>query len=323
MCRGNRKEDIFRDHLDRATFLRTLSEACGQTGWIVHSYVLMSNHYHFLIETPEPNLSDGMRWFQGTHAQRFSVRHGVVGHVFQGRYKAPLIEDDEPSYFRVVSSYIHLNPARALLLNSNRPVLAQYKWSSFSYYIQPPSKRPDWLEVSEVLRSFDLGRDRTADRRKYRDEMEFRAREIARGILDEDEQAEWDALRRGWYVGGANFRDRLLDRMDDAISGRKRESLGGRMVWAHDEKAARDLLAAGLTRFSLDEEQVKALPKGDVRKQGLAWLIRTKTSMKNDWVIESLGMGTRTTVYTAVKRFREGSDSATRRVRKTLLNLTI
>jgi REP element-mobilizing transposase RayT len=322
MCRGNRKDDIFRDHLDRETFLRTLGETCEQTGWVVHSYVLMSNHYHLLLETPEANLSAGMQWFQGTYAQRFSVRHELNGHVFQGRYKAPLIEDDEPSYFRVVSDYIHLNPARAFLLNPNRPVLARYRWSSFLSYIQPRSKRPEWLEVSEVLGSYGLGRDRSLERRKYRDELEFKAREITRGIRDEEEQAEWDALRRGWYIGGDNFRDRLIDHMEAAVSGRKQESLGGRMVRAHDESAARLLLEKGLKYFKLDEEQMKVLPGKDIRKQGLTWLIRSQTSMKNEWVIETLGMGNRTSVYLAVKSFRDGKHADIRRMGKALLKLT-
>ena len=96
MSRGNRREAIYRDDVDRKLFLTTLGQACEQTGWIVHSYVLMGNHYHLLLETPEPNLSDGMRWFQGTYAQRFCQRHEVVGHVYQGRYKAPLIDPEKP-----------------------------------------------------------------------------------------------------------------------------------------------------------------------------------------------------------------------------------
>ena len=322
MCTGNGKEDIFRDRADRENFLRTLGETCEQTGWMVHSYVLMRNHYHLLLETPEANLSQGMQWFQGTYARRFSVRHGLSGHVFQGRYKAPLIEDDEPTYFRVVSDYIHLNPARALLLNLNRPMLAGYRWSSFASFIQPSSQRPEWLTVSDVLRSYGLSRDRSVERRKYRNELEFRARAITRGILDEEEQAEWEVLRRGWYIGGESFRDQLIDRMDSAISGRKEERPGGRMVRAHDEQAVEALLEKGLRYLKLDGEQVKALPKNDFRKQSLAWLVRSRTSMKNDGVIEHLGMGTRTSVYHAVKMFREENHVKVRRLRKAFRYLT-
>ena len=88
MDRGNRLEAIFLDDQDRQLFLRTLWQACERTGWRVHSYVLMGNHCHLLIETPEANLSSGMRWLQATHTIRHNARHRLRGHLFQGRYKA-------------------------------------------------------------------------------------------------------------------------------------------------------------------------------------------------------------------------------------------
>lgn len=92
MCRGNRQENIFSDDRDREIFLNTLGEVVERTGWKIHAFVLMDNHYHFLLETPEPNLVDGMRWFQSTYTQRFNARHEVWGHLFQGRYKALLVD---------------------------------------------------------------------------------------------------------------------------------------------------------------------------------------------------------------------------------------
>jgi putative transposase len=92
MCRGDRGEDVYADVEDRHCFLATLATACMRTGWRVHAYVLMGNHYHLLLETPEANLVAGMRWLQGTYTQRYNLRHGVGGHLFQGRYKALLVE---------------------------------------------------------------------------------------------------------------------------------------------------------------------------------------------------------------------------------------
>ena len=92
MSRGNQGREIFRDDEDRQLFLKTLDEACGKTGWAVHTYVLMGNHYHALLETPEANLVDGMKWFLGTYTQRFNSRHRVFGHLFQGRYRALVID---------------------------------------------------------------------------------------------------------------------------------------------------------------------------------------------------------------------------------------
>ena len=83
--RGDRREPIFKDDADRRRFLETLAEVCQRTGWRVHAYVLMSNHYHFLLETPEANLIAGMRWFQTMWTMRFNARHRLSGHLFQGR----------------------------------------------------------------------------------------------------------------------------------------------------------------------------------------------------------------------------------------------
>ena len=88
MARGNQGQAVFRDDHDRRRFLDVLGEASGKTGWRVHAYVLMGNHYHLLLETPEGNLAAGMKWLQGTYTQRFNSRHEVFGHLFQGRYKA-------------------------------------------------------------------------------------------------------------------------------------------------------------------------------------------------------------------------------------------
>jgi hypothetical protein len=93
----------------------------------VHSYVLMTNHYHLLVETPARHLVAGMKWFQGTYTQRYNHAHRLVGHLFQGRYKAIPIEAEEPEYFRLVSDYIHLNPARAGCLDREDPDLASWK----------------------------------------------------------------------------------------------------------------------------------------------------------------------------------------------------
>ncbi len=117
ISRGNRRERILEGSGDKEVFLATLDEACARTGWFLHAYVLMDNHFHLLLETPEPNLSDGMRWLQGTYGNRYNRIHNLVGHVWQGRYKSPVISDEGDDHFLRVSRYIHLNPARAGLLD--------------------------------------------------------------------------------------------------------------------------------------------------------------------------------------------------------------
>src|SRR6266511_1885531 len=116
MARGNRREAIFLDDNDRRFFLETLGEACGKTGWRVHAWVLMGNHYHVCVETPEPNLVAGMQWFQNTLTRRFNVRHRKWGRLFGDRYKAVIVEGENDYYYQTLLDYIHLNPVRAGLV---------------------------------------------------------------------------------------------------------------------------------------------------------------------------------------------------------------
>jgi len=100
MARGNQGRAIFADDRDRQRWVETLGEACEKTGWRLDAYVLMGNHYHLLLETPEGNLVAGMKWLQGTYTQRFNRRHQVSGHLFQGRYKAVPVERRTPVIWR-------------------------------------------------------------------------------------------------------------------------------------------------------------------------------------------------------------------------------
>ena len=145
MCRGYRHENIFEDDLDRARFLETLGQVCQRAGWKIHAYVLMSNHYHWLLETPGANLVAGMRWFQSCYTARYNRRHRKAGHLFQGRYKAMLVEPGQNAYFATVADYIHLNPARARLLGRSG-ALKTYRWSSLPCYLASPRQRPVWVE---------------------------------------------------------------------------------------------------------------------------------------------------------------------------------
>ena len=99
MNRGDRLEAIYQDDVDRQMFLRTLDETCRSAGWSVHSFVLMSNHYHLLIETHRPTLVKGMQYLNSTYTRRCNLRHKTFGHLFQGRYKALLVDGEAYGYF--------------------------------------------------------------------------------------------------------------------------------------------------------------------------------------------------------------------------------
>ena len=123
--RGNEKKAVFKDDQDRINFLNTLQHVNKRYNWICHAYCLMDNHYHLLIETPDGNLSLGMRQLNGVYTQLFNKRHQRTGHLFQGRYKSILIQKD--SHLLEVCRYVVLNPVRARMVE--RP--EAWKWSSY------------------------------------------------------------------------------------------------------------------------------------------------------------------------------------------------
>ena len=128
--RGDRREPIFKDDADRQRFLGTLGETCLKTGWQVHAYCLMANHFHLVVETPQANLVAGMKWFLGTYTSRFNRRHKLFGHLFSGRYRSLIVDSSSNGYLRTVCDYVHLNPARAKLLSPEER-LREYRWSSW------------------------------------------------------------------------------------------------------------------------------------------------------------------------------------------------
>jgi len=173
--RGDWLEAIFLDGEDRGFFLKTLWQACERTGWRVPIYVLMGNHYHLLMETPEANLSSGMRWLQSTYTIRHHVRNRLRGHLFQGRYKAIIVDPHAETYFRTISDYIHLNPARAALIEPGKK-LSDFRWSSFPVLIGIPRKRPAGLAAKRVVCGWGDA-DNARGRNRYREALEKRARD--------------------------------------------------------------------------------------------------------------------------------------------------
>ncbi|MDK2964091.1 MAG: REP-associated tyrosine transposase [Verrucomicrobiota bacterium] len=298
MCRGNRQEPVFRDSRDNELFLDALAEACGRTGWRVHAFVLMGNHYHLLIETPEANLVDGMRWIQSTYTKRFNIRHKQWGHLFQSRYKA-LVVDPAGDYFQTVSSYIHLNPARAKQFDVLNGTLTDYVWSSYPAYLLS-SSRTDWLAVDRVLGSWGLSDDR-AGRERYRQLMRKRVLEIAVSENPHAVDERWVKIRQGWCFGGDEFRDRMVKALDGVMEGKQRNSFVGDESRRHDMLEADRLVAYGLEKMKMSEADLDVLKKNDPRKKVIAWFIRKRTSVRNVWISERLKMGSQSKLSSYIK----------------------
>src|SRR5260370_11421208 len=158
MNRGDRRNPVFADDQDRQRFAETLAEACGKTGWQVHAYCLMRNHFHLVVETPQANLVSGMQWFLGTYTARFNRRHKLFGHLFSGRYKSLIVDGSGSGYLGPVCDYVHLNPARAGLIKRGES-LSAFAWCSYPWYLSTPSCRPPWLRVDRLLGDYGVQRD--------------------------------------------------------------------------------------------------------------------------------------------------------------------
>jgi putative transposase len=206
MARGNERRTIFLDDQDRQRFLDTLEEMIDQFGVRLHAYCLMANHYHLLVETPRANLSQAVGWLQVTYTVRFNRRHRRSGHLFQGRFKAQLVEAD--AYAQGLVLYVHLNPVRPqrkteALTPQRAGELQRYRWSSHRAYAglarRPPWLRADWLTY--------WGRGDDA-RAAYR-------RQVAQAF-GKPAASPWDELRGGLVLGS----ERLWRRVKQLLSGK-------------------------------------------------------------------------------------------------------
>ncbi len=142
--RGNERQTIYRDEEDKTRFLKIIGDTALKFQVIVYAYVLMDNHFHLLLETPLGSLSQVMQKILVSYTNGFNARHRRSGHLFQGRYKAILVDED--SYLMELSRYIHLNPVRAGIVKKPE----DYPWSSYAAYVKP-RQAEEWLKVNQIL----------------------------------------------------------------------------------------------------------------------------------------------------------------------------
>jgi REP element-mobilizing transposase RayT len=194
--RGNAKQAIFIDDEDRGRFVDVLSIVAERFNWLCHAYCLMKNHYHLLIETPNANLSKGMRELNGVYTQGFNRRYRRVGHLFQGRYNAIIVEKD--NHLLSLCRYVVLNPVRVGLTKR----ADQWRWSSYRATIGLV-KRPSFLTVDWILSQFG-GRKRVA-MEKYR-----------RFVMERiDKESPWETLRGQIFYGADEFIKQLSALLDE------------------------------------------------------------------------------------------------------------
>lgn len=272
---------VFQDDADREAFLQAVGEAWAKTGWEIHAYCLMPDHFHLLVGTPEPNLVSGMKWLLGTYTARHNRRHKLSGHLFAGRYRSLLLGPQGP-YIKTAGEYVHLNPARARLIASTAP-LASYPWSSFPHYTGAPVKDPPvWLKMEKLLREAGAGLDAELARDAF-----ARGLETRRSL---DLEAEFRLIRRGWCYGDDTFRRQMLGEVSRTAG---TNHYGSELQEAATAKAA-GIVDEELRAALWTEAELLRSRKGDPIKLAIAERLRSETTVTLQWIAARLNMGTKT-----------------------------
>ncbi len=289
MNRGNYRQDLFTVHKTGEAFEKGLFEVCERFGWRLHAYVIMSNHFRLALETPEANLVSGMQWLQSTFANRFNRFVGSVGHVFQGRYKALVMEEGGEALLQVVN-YIHLNPVRAKVVTLDQ--LRRYPLCSYGRFFK--RWRPacmineDWLEEAGGWTATGWG---------------MRAYERYLKLVAEEEPEEREKLARrltrGWYIGSKEGKKALFNYW----YGKRLESDEEEDLRKHGEDGAELLLESGLKKLRRGRERLSVTPKGAEFKLALVWWIKSLTGVSNRWLSENLNMGHIANMSSQVARY--------------------
>ena len=321
MARGNQRGAIFEDDEDRESMLKTLGEACGRTGWEVHAWVLMGNHFHFIIYTPKANLVVGMQWFMNAYTRRFNCRHRRWGRLFGDRYKSLVIEPPEhggeSEYLRSVMWYVHLNPVRARLVRRSQEKgwqFERHRWSSLvQTYMVPPKTRLPWSKVEMGLGMEHLP-DTVAGRRKFLLEANRRAEEWKKEErLSKGRGVAFSTESAGWYRGGEGFRDWLLERFEKKPVQAARNVRSGAQARDHSVQRAEQLVRIGLECFEWEEAEMLKAKGGDPRRLMIAEAIWKQTTVGQSWIAERLGMQSAGNVS---QQLRKGMERAREKIPK-------
>ncbi|HVU33809.1 MAG TPA: transposase [Opitutaceae bacterium] len=274
--RGNYRAWVFGEEGARDAFEACLHEAAERYGWVLHAWVIMSNHYHLAVETPDANLVPGMQWLQSVYANRFNRYRGENGQLFQGRYKALLVEKGEA--LGQVCHYIHLNPVRAGVV----PVaeLRAYRSGSYRLLVQP-KERPSFLRVAAFLAEAGGLADTPAGWRCYEQYLAWQAAEGPAG-----RNRAYVNLTRGWALGTDEFKAQLVrERLADA----------NHHAWsAADRREERHLRWKSALEECLCRLEHRA---GELDRKSAPWKVaiaahlRQTMGIPNGWLAEQLEMG--------------------------------
>jgi putative transposase len=300
--RGNNRQPIYFDPRDRLHFLELLGQMVERHAVQVHAYVLMDNHYHLLVRTPQTNLSVAIQWLNVAYSIWWNRRHRRAGHVFQGRFKAVVVESGQ--WVLDCSLYVHFNPVAVSALALSKPrkraegrgllqapeavrarrleTLRAYRWSSYRAYAGYGAA-PGWLRMEEVL-------GRAGGRARYKDLAESK---VGRGL----EESLWTRLKWGLVLGGESFAGRIRTQLKTSRESSGRRELRKRKSWSEVVRAVEEARGESWNEF--------ACRHGDPGLALALYVGRRCTGMTLRTLGEAAGGMDYTAVSMAIKRFEQ------------------
>lgn len=285
LARGNRHEFIFEDDDAKSLFFCTLSEVAIKSGWLIHAYAIMGNHYHLLIETPDPNLVVGMSWLQSTFTMRYNLKKQQCGHVFAGRYKSILVQSDKGHYFSQLLKYINLNPTRAgIFPKEDSDFLHAHRWTSLYWMDKKTREIPAWFST-KYLYLLNGGKSDTQTRSIYLQQMKILAlQEKTHEILNQVEASKRlnISLNRGWVYGDIEFREKMRGFSDCPVQAVMKES---------SEEISEYFFKVALDALEMSKDVFLGQKKTFPAKQALGMILKENTNLSRQAITKLLNMG--------------------------------
>ncbi|HRE84291.1 MAG TPA: transposase [Opitutaceae bacterium] len=292
ISRGNYRGWIFKEEGAKQAFEECLGEAVVRAGWVVHGWVIMGNHYHLAVETPKGNLGIGMQWLQTTYSVRFNRYRKESGHVFQGRYKAIVVEPGEA--LGRVCHYIDLNPVRAGVVGVDQ--LESYVYGSYRR-LQRPKERTAWQNVEMALQGAGGLRDTASGRAAYRQYLGWVVEELKAG-----REKKYLNLSKGWVIGGEAFTEDLQKRFGPQLMSARALDSEGRRAWREGQwSQALQVLLKKLPSKDKTDLRASAVWKAVVAAQ-----MKATTDATNAWLASRLTLSSPTYVSKQAGLARDG-----------------